>query len=61
MSLSEFLLTVDKSRGEKFVGDVVELLVQVEVTDVTHLSNANVSEWTFEHKVGSCCSLFLVC
>ena len=60
MSLLEFLSTVDATRTVEFVGEALELLALVEITDATHLSGAVVAEWIFEHRVRPSCAFVLV-
>ena len=43
MSLLEFLSTVDATRTVEFVGEALELLALVEITDATHLAGAVVA------------------
>ena len=60
MSLLAFLSTVDATRTVEFVGEALELLALVEITDATHLAGAVVAEWIFEHRVRPSCAFVLV-
>jgi len=54
-SLRDFLLTVDATRNEDFVNEAISLLKSQCITELTHLGDADPSEWVWSPSV--CVSL----